>query len=283
MAPVLYSTARAGQVVEVKVSEPDKAPPAKAGTVSTEISISALDPDADGDGNVSPLEMEIYKALKASDIDGSGSIGVGELYKVIGDLVGEKAKVKRLSKLVGALIALVVLALGSIFVVSLLAGEAIKESHVNKGGLMTSTNGAAVKVTEAENTYSLFSLPKLPIEGVATIKRINLYVNTTGNAELGNGIIASTFQVSSAMKFTENSVAFFTPSGAMIMLDTAKNGTITMNGATYPVDDEDRSDENAAMTTPSRRVLRRGRTPSLQTTGFFTMSTNQGAAGGAGR
>ena len=62
MAPVLYSTARAGQVVEVKVSAPDKAPPAKAGTVSTEISISALDPDADGDGNVSPLEMEIYSS-----------------------------------------------------------------------------------------------------------------------------------------------------------------------------------------------------------------------------
>ena len=148
---------------------------------------------------------------------------------------------------------------------------------------MTSKDGAAIKVTEAENTYSLFSLAKLPIEGVATIKRINLYVNTTGNAELGNGIIASTFQVSSAMKFTENSVAFFTPTGAMIMLDTAKNGTITMNGATYPVDDEDRSDENAAMTTPTRRVLRRGRKPSLETTGFFTMSHNGGTAGGAGR
>ena len=69
---------------------------------SAELDVSALNPDADGDGNVSPLEREIYQALKAADIDGSGSIGVGELYAVIGNLVSEKRKVRSLSKLVAA-------------------------------------------------------------------------------------------------------------------------------------------------------------------------------------
>ena len=36
---------------------------------SSEIDVNALDPDADGDGNISLLEREIYNALKAADID----------------------------------------------------------------------------------------------------------------------------------------------------------------------------------------------------------------------
>ena len=126
---------------------------------------------------------------------------------------------------------------------------------------MTTKEGGAVKVDVAQSKHTLFSLAALPIEGVETIERISLYVNTTGNAELGNGIVESTFQVSSAMKFAEESVAFFTPSGSVIKIDgAAMKATITMDGATYSVDDEDRSViDDDTETTPSRRRLRRGR------------------------
>ena len=166
--------------------------------------------------------------------------------------------------------------------VSIAAGEMVKESHVKGDGLMTSKDGGAIKVDVATRDHSLFSLAALPIEGVATIERINIYVDTTGNAALGDGIVESTFQVSSAMKFTETSVAFFTPSGSVIKIDAAANtATITMDGATYPVDDEDRTSSDEGITT--RRRLRRGRKPSLRTRGRFGMSINGGAAGGAGR
>ena len=115
---------------EVHATEVEVKMTTEKATSGSELNISALNPDADGDGNVSALEMEIYKALKAADIDGSGSIGTGELYSVIGSLVEEKRKVKSLSKLVAGLIVVIILALASIFGVSMIAGETIKESKV---------------------------------------------------------------------------------------------------------------------------------------------------------
>ena len=146
----------------------------KAPVVKTELDVSALDPDADGDGKVSPLEKEIFHALKAADLDGSGTIGVGELYAVIGNLVGEKRKVKNLGRMVVALLLALMLALTSIFVVSMLAGEAIKESKV-KGGAMTTPDGtSAVAVDMIESTTTLWDLPSVNTATLAKMKVIPL-------------------------------------------------------------------------------------------------------------
>ena len=50
-------------MAEVKVTEVEVKTKTGKETCGAELNISALNPDADGDGNVSPLEMEIYKAL----------------------------------------------------------------------------------------------------------------------------------------------------------------------------------------------------------------------------
>ena len=42
-----------------------------------ELDLKALNPDADGDGHVTEQEKEIYAALKAADVDGTGTIGLG--------------------------------------------------------------------------------------------------------------------------------------------------------------------------------------------------------------
>ena len=44
-----------------------------------ELDISTMNPDADGDGHISKMEREIFNALKAADVDDSGSIGVKEV------------------------------------------------------------------------------------------------------------------------------------------------------------------------------------------------------------
>ena len=124
-----------------------------------ELQLSDLDPDADGDGKVSSLEKEIYAALKAADIDGTGSIGMGELYSVIGNLVTAKRQVKNLGKVVVALLFIILLALGSIFAVSILAGEAIKESRVNGAAMTTPDGSSAVAVDIVESTTTLWDLP----------------------------------------------------------------------------------------------------------------------------
>ena len=46
---------------------------------TVEIDLKSLNPDADGDGKITQQERDIYNALKAADIDGSGSIGLVEL------------------------------------------------------------------------------------------------------------------------------------------------------------------------------------------------------------
>ena len=212
--------------------------PAKAGS---ELEISALDPDADGDGNVSPLEMEIYKALKAADIDGSGSIGVGELYKVIGDLVGEKRKVKNLSKLVFALLVIVVLALASIFVVSMLAGNAIKESKVDGslGGEMTTPDGlSAVRVDGVESTTSLWDLPKVDTNDLAKMKDLVFYADLSTDATVGTWVEA-TFKVAGVYKASNDVATIVMTSGEKVVIrNAAQTGDLLMDGKAYPISDE---------------------------------------------
>ena len=267
-------------IAETAVSNPTSKLETHGGVPTSGIPISSLNPDVDGDGKIEKWEQEVFERIKAADADQSGSIDVKELFSVIkGAVDADKAK-RLFQKLLAVAVLVIITLIGSMLAVSIVAGEMVKESHVKGDGLMIGKGGEAVKMDIAHSEYSLFSLATLPIEGVATIERINLYVDTRGNAALGNGIVESTFQVSSAMKFTEDTVAFFTSSGETIKLDaTAKTGTITMNGATFPVDEEDRSVEQI----PSRRVLRRGRKQSLRTRGRFSMSFSGGAAGGAGR
>ena len=255
------------------------------------IPISSLNPDRDGDGKIEKWEQEVFDRIKAADADQSGSISVNELFSVIkGAADADKAK-RLFQKLLMVSVLVITILVGSMLAVSIAAGEMVKESHVKESqagqgdAMMMDKNGRAIKVDVAQSEYSLFDLPSMPQERVATIERLELYINTTGHPELGNGIVWSTFLVSSAIKFTEETVAFYTPSGSVVNLDaTTKTGTITMDGVSYPVSDEDSSD--VPETTPSdsgRRRLRRGRTPSLRTRGRFFMSMSGGAAGGAGR
>lgn len=126
--------------------------------------------------NVMMIMQQIYRAIKAADVDGSGTIGVGELYTVITNLVNTKRAVKSLGKLVVALLVVLVLALASIFVVSMLAGEAIKESHV-KGSLMTAKDGSALQVDGATSGTTLFELPLEDAAGLAKINYVSFAVD----------------------------------------------------------------------------------------------------------
>ena len=82
------------------------------------LDISKLNPDADGDGKVSPTEKEIYAALMAADVDGSGSISVSELYASITTLVVAKRTNKALGRLAFGLVGALVLCIGAIFLTS---------------------------------------------------------------------------------------------------------------------------------------------------------------------
>lgn len=258
---------------------------------TAELDVSALDPDADGDGKVSELEKEIYQALKAADIDGSGTIGVGELYAVIGNLVGEKRKVKNLSKLVIALVVALVLALASIFVVSMLAGEAIKESKVNGGAMTTPDGKTAVAVDMVESTTKLWDLPAVDTVSLAKMKDMVFYADMSTDANIGSWVEA-TYKVAGVYKASNDLATIVMTSGEKATIRrSTQSGTLLSNGATYPISDKctgtcsvqgssRRLRTDVAVTDPiefagprsvvaSRREL--GFFSALMTTGSFTM------------
>ena len=103
--------------------------------------------DSDGDGKVEKWELEVFERIKAADEDNSGSINVKELFGVIKG-AAESDKQKRLfQKLLGVAMILIIALVGAMLGVSIAAGEAIKESHVNAAGQATTLDGSPLTVS----------------------------------------------------------------------------------------------------------------------------------------
>ena len=259
---------------------------------TVEIDLKSLNPDADGDGKITQQERDIYNALKAADIDGSGSIGLVELYAVIGNLVGEKKKVKGLSKLVVGLILLLALALAGIFGVSLMAGEMIKESKVN-GGAMTPPDGMqAVQVDTVESTTTLWDIPAVSTASLAKMKDLVFYADMTANPAVGAWTEA-TFNVAGVYKTSNDVCTIVTTSGEHVTIRrAAQTGDLLMGGQTYPISDTctgtcaagrrklstDAEVKEPVKLHPSRRQLQFGGAfgGALLTSGSFTMMAASG-------
>ena len=143
-----------------------------------------------------------------------------------------------MGRLIMALIVLIFMALGSIFGVSLAAGEAIKETRTpncDDG----SCNPAALNHVGIVESYSpsLFGVAAGPTNQLSKIDDLVMYVDKSAAAE--GGVVEATFKIEGAVKTSENVATFYTPNGFAITLDAdAQSGTIAMDGATYPVLDE---------------------------------------------
>jgi hypothetical protein len=61
-----------------------------------ELALSELNPDMDGDGNVSKFEKEVYDMLIAADADGSGTLRMREVYRVVEKMVRQRRDAERL-------------------------------------------------------------------------------------------------------------------------------------------------------------------------------------------
>ena len=109
------------------------------------IPISSLDPDTDGDGKVEKWEMEVFERIKAADEDKSGSIDVKELFGVIKG-AAESDKQKRLFARMLVVAVLVIFALiGAMLGMGIVAGEAVKESHISGGHHDSATTAATTR------------------------------------------------------------------------------------------------------------------------------------------
>ena len=206
------------------------------------IPITTLNPDSDGDGKVEKWEVEVYNRIKEADADNSGSISVKELFGVIKG-AAESDRMKRLYRRLFLIAILVILALiAAMLGMSLVAGEAVKESHVpdcsdpSNADAARCASGNIVRVGEVESFYdSIFDLCTVPTEQLAYMRDVTLYIDMTAAANVG-GAVEATFKLAGAFKRSTAACTLVTTNGYAISLDTtAQSGTIAMEGATFPV------------------------------------------------
>eukprot|EP00966_Prymnesium_polylepis_P001930 43812-Prymnesium_polylepis.1 len=118
--------------------------------------------------------------------------------------------------------------------------ENTKESRVINCD--TSSDGASclsdkiVRTATAEVFIgTVFALPSAPIEQLAYLNDVNMVIDMTNDPNVGRPVEA-TFKVTGAYKKSETQVILTTPNDYTIWLDaTAKTGTITMGGSSFPV------------------------------------------------
>jgi len=180
-----------------------------------------------------------------------------ELMHVIRDMQASKKSNRLLWRILCAVLIAMVLLVAAIFATSYLAGEAIKESHVAKGGLMTDKLGNTIKTSTTSYKLDLFELPNLDYQTVQQIKLLSVVVDGRNSTTFDDDVVAATFTVTSVVRYTKVSqLAFYTPSGAVIKLSGAtKSGTITIDGATLPVFSEADDIVDYNTDSPGRRLI----------------------------
>ena len=134
-----------------------------------------------------------------------------------------------------------VLALASIFIVSMLAGETIKESKIPdcSDPAMDDTRCKSQGLTHVGSVESyspnIWGLAAGPTNQLSSIKDLAMYIDMTADpAE--KGVVEATFKITGAHKSSATVATFYTAQGFKIKLDSsAQSGTITMEEQTFPV------------------------------------------------
>jgi len=205
------------------------------------ISIATLNPDSDGDGKVEAWEKEVFERIKQADADRSGAISVRELFGVIkGAAASDRAK-RLFRRLFIAAVLVIFFLIGAMLGMSIVAGEAVKESKVpscsDPDSASCNPNGLVRVGTVESFVASVFDLPRAPTESLAYMKALTTYVDMTASATVG-GAVEATFAIAGAYKRSDTRVFLETASGHTIDIDAdAQTASITMSGVTYPVSD----------------------------------------------
>jgi hypothetical protein len=215
----------------------------------SEIRIADFNFDINGDGNLDPFEKKVMAAFKAADKDNSGSLTPVEMLEIMRHMADQAKTAKRMGRtiigLVG-LIVLLVLTLGGVSLASVMVGgEAIKETKAPDCSNPSENDSRCdptnlVSVGQVESfTDSLFDLPTAPLNQLAYLKDVSFYVDMTSDAAVG-GAVEATYKVAGAYKRSNDKVILETTNGHKLTIDAAaQTASITMNGVSFPVHQED--------------------------------------------
>ena len=141
---------------------------------------------AELDEKLNPVQQVMLK----HDADGSGSFSLREVEAIVEDFEAEKQKVKSMGKVIMALLVIIMLALASIFAVSiggaLIANEKSKESHVEGGEMTAAGSGDPVTVSVTESLASIYDLGNVAINDLKYFETFSAYVDMGADAAVGD-------------------------------------------------------------------------------------------------
>jgi len=205
------------------------------------IPITSLNPDTDGDGKVEKWEMDVFDRIKKADEDRSGAISVKELFGVIKGAAESDKQKKLFQRLFFGATFIIVLLVGAMFVVSIAAGEAIKESKVaGATAEMTALDGSVVSTGQAEVETTIWDMALLTPYELGNLKFFSFYVDLTAVAAYG-GWVEFVLQPTGAFKITAEDATFSTAEGHEVAIDsTTSTGTVrfgsgSLSGGLYSI------------------------------------------------
>jgi len=181
---------------------------------------------------------DLRPTLAVFDQDGDGSVCKAELASAAKMYMESQRRVKYLIRAVvavsfGALILLCVL-----FGLMFASNEASKETHT-EGNAMVSLDGEAVAVDSVESFGALFDIPRVPLDMIAKLKTISMYVDMSKDPNV-QATVESVFHISSAFKVPLDVVLHLrTSEGYSLRIEgDSKTGTITMGSSTFNISDQ---------------------------------------------
>jgi len=224
------------------------------------IPIDALSPAQWGERKVAAWEEDVFKRIKEADEDKSGVISVKELFGVIKGAAKLDKEKKIYQKLLAVAVIVIFVLIGAMLGTAIVAGEAVKESHVDSAGTMTTLSGSPVAVVPYQEGVPLFDLPALSANEMARVEGLTFLVGMTGGSQ------QMAVKPSSMYTGDNNLAVLMTPEGhTMTIFRSERNATITMGagphaGTTFPISDVpvDASARKLEASSKNRRQMRRG-------------------------
>ena len=143
------------------------------------VDLDKLNPDTDGDGQITASELKIYTLLRAQDTDGDGKLTIGELYNGLVALTKVEKNRSMFKK--GFFMMSAVSLIQVLLIVGLVTGivVALKDQFVADNTL-TGSSGAILKTAEATEELPLYVLPVLPTQQRGTLSTISIsYADTS--------------------------------------------------------------------------------------------------------
>ena len=239
----------------------------------------AIHIDLNNTSDLSAAGVKFLKALKKLDTDGNGHVSLDELAIHVESTEAVERERGLLKKGVTFLGGLVFLLVGSMLAMGIVAGEAVKESHI-ESDVMTNLQGDLVKVGVAKANFDLFGIPSLSIEAISRLERTNVFLDGTDDPGYANKVVEASFGLTNMFKLSEHEAILITESGDKITIDAlTKTANVTIGTGSYRISDgsTDMGQDSTDAGQKGRRELRRG-SGFLSTSGSFILSSGGGNA-----